>query len=64
MSLSPFLKMYRDFFATLRFKNTIVSVLVVKLILLWAMFHYLYENPYKSSPDTAPSAIAEKLKPQ
>jgi hypothetical protein len=56
--------MYRDIFASLRFKNALVPVLFIKLILLWAMFHYLYQNPYKASPHNAPSAIAEKLKPQ
>jgi len=56
--------MYSDIFASLRFKNVLVPVLFIKLILLWAMFHYLYQNPYKASPHNVPSAIAEKLKPQ
>jgi hypothetical protein len=56
--------MYRDFFSSLRFKNSLVSVLVIKLALLWAIFYFFYDNPYKASPHNAPSAIAEKLKPQ
>lgn len=57
-------RMYRDFFAALRFKNSLVTVLFIKLILLWVMFYFLYDNPYKATPHNAPSAIAEKLKPQ
>jgi len=58
-----YLEMYRDFFTSLRFKNSLFTVLIIKLALLWAMFHYFYDNPYKDSPSHAPSAIAEKLKP-
>lgn len=61
MSLYPLLQMYREFVGTLRFKNALVSVFVIKLVLLWALFHYLYDNPYKQSPLSAPSAIAEQL---
>jgi hypothetical protein len=43
-------------------KNILVPVLIAKLLFLWALFHYLYENPYKTSPRDAPAAIAEKLK--
>lgn len=64
MNLYPVVQMYRDFFGSLRLKNTIVVVLAVKLFLLWAMFHYFYDNPYETSPNNAPSMLAEKLKPQ
>lgn len=57
-------RMYCDFFSSLRFKNSLVTVLVIKLALLWAIFYFLYDNPYKATPHNAPSAIAEKLKPQ
>lgn len=61
--MMKFVAMYRDFFASLKLKNSLFAVLVIKLFLIWAMFHYFYDNPYKSSPHNAPSAIAEKLKP-
>ena len=64
MNLYPIVQMYRDFFGAIRLNNSIVVVLFVKLFILWAMFHYLYENPYEDSPHNAPSAIAEQLKPQ
>jgi hypothetical protein len=64
MNLYPVVQMYRDFFGSISLKNSIVVVLFVKLFILWALFHYFYENPYKASPHNAPSAIAEKLKPQ
>lgn len=58
-----YLAMYRDFFASLSLKKPLFSVLIIKLFLIWGLFHYLYTNPYKDSPAHAPSAIAETLKP-
>ncbi|MBD3810071.1 MAG: hypothetical protein IE884_06120 [Sulfuricurvum sp.] len=55
--------MYRDFFAALSLKKPLFTVLIIKLFLIWTLFHYLYHNPYKDSPSTAPSAIAQTLKP-
>lgn len=57
------LQMYREFFTSLRFKNSLFTVLLIKLALLWGLFYLFYENPYKNSPSTAPSAIADTLKP-
>ena len=57
------IEMYREFFASLRLKNSLFTVLLIKLALLWSLFYLFYENPYKNSPSTAPSAIAEALKP-
>lgn len=54
-------QMYHDFFANLRLKNTLVLVFALKLLFIWALFHFLYDDPYKTSPQTASSAIAEKL---
>ncbi|MDD2839472.1 MAG: hypothetical protein AB7U44_11250 [Sulfuricurvum sp.] len=56
-------QMYYDFFANLRLKNSLVAVFALKLLFIWALFHFLYDDPYKTSPQTAPSAIAEKLSP-
>lgn len=64
MNLYSVSQMYRDFFSSIQLKNSLVAVLFVKFFILWVLFHYLYENPYKASPHNAPSAIAEKLKPQ
>lgn len=57
------IEIYREFFALLRFKNSLFTILLIKLALLWGLFYLFYENPYKGSPLTAPSAIAETLKP-
>jgi len=57
------IEMYRNFFASLRFKNSLFTVLLIKLALLWVLFTLFYENPYKDLPTSAPSAIAETLKP-
>ncbi|MGD9655067.1 MAG: hypothetical protein AB7U44_07710 [Sulfuricurvum sp.] len=54
-------QMYRDFFTNLRLKNGLILVFALKLLFIWALFHFLYDDPYKTSPQTAPSAIAEKL---
>lgn len=62
--MMKWMKMYRDFFASLSFKKTLFLAFVIKLLILWALFHYLYTNPYTNAPANAPSAIAEKLKPQ
>jgi len=62
MERYPFLCIYQEFFRSLRLKNILLPVLIAKLLFLWVLFHYLYDNPYKASPRNAPSAIAEKLK--
>lgn len=58
-----YLAMYRDFFASLSLKKPLFIVLIIKILLIFALFQYFYNNPYKDSPSTAPSAIAETLKP-
>lgn len=58
-----YLAMYRDFFALLSLKKPLFAVMIIKILLIWSLFHYLYVNPYKDSPAHAPSAIAETLKP-
>ena len=57
------IEMYREFFTSLSFKKPLFTVMIIKLLLIWALFHYFYSNPYKNSPAYAPSAIAETLKP-
>ncbi|HZF70868.1 hypothetical protein [Sulfuricurvum sp.] len=54
-------QMYHDFLANLRLKNSLVLVFAFKLLFIWVLFYFLYDDPYKTSPQTASSAIAEKL---
>lgn len=57
------IEMYREFLGALRLKNSLFTVLIIKLLLIGSLFYFLYDNVYKSSPSDAPSAIAETLKP-
>jgi hypothetical protein len=55
--------MYRDLWRAMNLKNKLMMVLALKLIIIWGLFQFFSENPYKNAPKEAPAMIAETLKP-
>ncbi|MGZ8555078.1 MAG: hypothetical protein ACXWVX_01755 [Sulfuricurvum sp.] len=55
--------MYRDLWHAMNLKNKLMMVLVLKLIIIWGLFGFFSDNPYKNAPQEAPARIAETLKP-
>ncbi len=63
MKLGSIVSMYRDVWRAMNLKNKLMIVLVLKLIIIWGLFQFFSDNPYKNSPHKAPAMIAEVLKP-
>jgi len=63
MKLGSVVSMYRDLWHAMNLKNKLMVVLVLKLIIIWGLFQFFSDNPYKNVPKEAPSMIAETLKP-
>ncbi len=63
MKLGSIVLMYRDLWREMNLKNKLMMVLVLKLIIIWGLFQFFSDNPYKNAPKEAPSMIAETLKP-
>ncbi len=63
MNRDSIMSMYRDLWHAMHFRNKLMMVLVLKLIIIWGLFQFLSDNPYKNVPKEAPAMIAETLKP-
>ncbi|MFA6143839.1 MAG: hypothetical protein WCW84_02455 [Sulfurimonas sp.] len=63
MKLGSIASMYRDLWRAMNLKNKLMLVLVLKLIIIWGLFQFFSDNPYKNTPKEAPAMIAEILKP-
>ena len=63
MKLGSITSMYRDLWRAMNLKNKLMMVLVLKLIIIWGLFGFFSNNPYKNAPQEAPAMIAETLKP-
>jgi hypothetical protein len=63
MNPGSIISMYRDLWRAMHFRNKLMMVLIVKLAIIWGLFQFLSDNPYKKIPQKAPAMIAETLKP-
>ncbi|MGZ5207717.1 MAG: hypothetical protein ACXWB0_01735 [Sulfuricurvum sp.] len=63
MKLGSIASMYRDLWRAMNFKNKLMMVLVLKLIIIWGLFQFFSNNPYKNAVQEAPAMIAETLNP-
>ncbi|MCX6061921.1 MAG: hypothetical protein NT103_06705 [Campylobacterales bacterium] len=63
MSRRSIVSMYRDLWRAMHFRNKLMMVLIIKLVIIWGLFQFFSDNPYENSPKEAPARIAETLKP-
>lgn len=63
MNRGSILLMYRDLWRAMHFRNKLMMVLIIKLVIIWGLFQFFSGNPYKNAPKESPSMIAETLKP-
>ncbi len=63
MNRGSIVSMYRDLWRAMHFRNKLMMVLIIKLLIIWGLFQFFSGNPYKNAPKEAPSMIAETLKP-
>lgn len=63
MNRGSIVSMYRDLWRAMHFRNKLMMVLIIKLLIIWGLFQFFSGNPYKNAPKEGPSMIAETLKP-
>lgn len=63
MSRSSIVSMYRDLWRAMHYRNKLMMVLIIKLIIIKGLFQFLGNDLYKNTPQEAPAMIAKSLKP-
>lgn len=63
MSRSSIVSMYCDLWRAMHFRNKLMMVLIIKLVIISGLFQFLGDEHYKNTPQEAPSMIAAILKP-